>query len=324
MARYRKIDLRIHADEKYRRLTPSPPCGQTLWWHLIAGRQTGIIPGIFSIGEASFAEQLGWPLKGFREAFAEAFGEGMVEADWRSLVVWVPNAIRYNRPESPNVVRSWRDAWDEIPECQLKNRCFFRLKKEMEGLGEGFAKAFREAFGEALPKDMGESGTGTGTGEEGKTQAAAEAAKLKNPAAEPAAGITLPINLQNPEFQTAWSDWQEHRRQIKKPLTRKSAEMQVAKFAQWGPAVSIQKIQTSIANGWRGVDFPEHAQPSNGHAPAPRLSYAAQAKADQDAAIQQVFRERGINIGAENESESGSELHQPSQRPFPESGAKAR
>src|ERR1019366_10362236 len=87
MARYRKIDLCIHADEKYRRLTPPNPCGQTLWWQLIAGEQTGVIPGLFKIGEAAFAEQLGWSVKAFQEAFREVFREGMVKADWKSRLV---------------------------------------------------------------------------------------------------------------------------------------------------------------------------------------------------------------------------------------------
>ena len=112
MARHRKIDLRMHGDEKYRRLTPCPPCGQALWWHLLAGRQTGIIPGLCVIGESAFAEQLRWPLKGFREAFREVFREGMAFADWTAHVVWVPNAIKYNQPANPNVVKSWAAAWD--------------------------------------------------------------------------------------------------------------------------------------------------------------------------------------------------------------------
>lgn len=63
-------------------------------------------------------------------------------------------------------------------------------------------------------------------------------------------------------MQKAWSDWQAHRIEIKKPLTPKSVEMQIEKFMRWGPAVSIQKIERAILNGWRGLDFPDSG---NGH-----------------------------------------------------------
>jgi hypothetical protein len=156
MARFRKIDLCIHADEKYRRLTPSQPCGQTLWFHLIVGEQTGPIPGLFRVGEAAFAEQLNWPLEGFREAFREAFREGMVKADWKARLVYVPKAIKYNPPASPNVVLGWRDAWLELPQCELKVEAGKELKAFLEAFGKGFGEAFREAFGE--------SGAGAGAG----------------------------------------------------------------------------------------------------------------------------------------------------------------
>jgi hypothetical protein len=117
-----------------------------LWWHLIAGRQTGVIPGLCSIGEAAFAEQLRWSLKGFREAFAEVFREGMVEADWEAQLVWVKNAVKYNSPANPNVVLSWRDSWEELPECALKVQAGQYLKYFVEGLGKGFGEAFAEVY----------------------------------------------------------------------------------------------------------------------------------------------------------------------------------
>jgi hypothetical protein len=67
-------------------------------------------------------------VEAFREAFGEVFRKGLAEADWKARVVWVPNAVKYNRPESPNVVKSWRYAWDEIPECSLKAQAHERLR----------------------------------------------------------------------------------------------------------------------------------------------------------------------------------------------------
>jgi hypothetical protein len=155
VARHRKIDLRMHGDEKYRRLSPCPPCGQALWWHLLAGRHTGIIPGLSVIGETAFAEQLRWSLKAFRDAFREVIGEGMAKADWDAHVVWVPNAIKYNPPASANVVKSWGPAWDETPECPLKVEAYETIKAFLEGFGKGFPEAFAKVCRKPLPMPSG-------------------------------------------------------------------------------------------------------------------------------------------------------------------------
>ncbi len=71
---------------------------------------------------------------------------GMIEHDEKAGFVGLPKFLKYNKPESPNVVRSWPEALDLIPECQLKIQLLARMKSVAEGLGEGFRKAFGEAF----------------------------------------------------------------------------------------------------------------------------------------------------------------------------------
>lgn len=151
MARYRKIDTRIWGDSKFRELSSPKPSGKFLWMFLLTGPQTTNIPGLFHAGEMALSEELEWSVEDFREAFAEVFSKGIVKADWKARVLWIPNAVKYNQPESPNVVRGWRHAWDEIPECALKGEAHKRLKAFMEGLGEAFAKAFAEACARPSP-----------------------------------------------------------------------------------------------------------------------------------------------------------------------------
>ena len=107
MSLYRKIEVRMWGDYKFRKLSPLPPCGQGLWIYLLTGPHTGPIPGLFRVSQATLADELGWSVEAFQEAFGEAFREGMVEADWEAKVVWVPKAIHCNPPASPNVVTSW-------------------------------------------------------------------------------------------------------------------------------------------------------------------------------------------------------------------------
>ncbi|MCE4311057.1 hypothetical protein LYZ90_09360 [Xanthomonas hortorum pv. vitians] len=151
-SRYRKVEVRTWGDEKFRALSPMPPSGQGLWLYLITGPHTGPIPGLFRAGRAAMAEDLDWELEAFDKAFAEAFGQGMVKADFKARVVWIPKAIQHNRPESPNVVRSWAAEFDLIPECALKSEALECLRAFVCKLGEGFAKAFDEAFGKPSGK----------------------------------------------------------------------------------------------------------------------------------------------------------------------------
>ena len=145
MARYRKVDPRMWGDAKFRKLTPIPPCGQGLWVYLLTCPEATSLPGVIVAGEAGLAEALGWTLEAFRKAFREALAEGLLRADTQHRIVWLPNGPKYNPPESPNVVRSWRDHWDNVPECPLKTEIYRGLRAFVEGLGEGFRKAFREA-----------------------------------------------------------------------------------------------------------------------------------------------------------------------------------
>ena len=154
MSRFRKVDPKMWGDAKFRALSPPPPCGQSLFQYLLTGPETTSLPGVLRGGQAHFAEELGWTVEGFAKAFAEVFHEGLAKADWRARMVWLPNAKKYNVPESPNVVRSWRTAWDEVPECDLKLEAYHALRAFTEGLGEGFAKAFTEACAKPSPKAL--------------------------------------------------------------------------------------------------------------------------------------------------------------------------
>lgn len=152
--RYRKVEVRIWGDEKFRELSPIPPCGQGLFLFLITGPHTGPVPGLFRAGRAAMAEELGWEIEAFDQAFQEAFRQGLVIADFKARVMWVPNAIRHNKPESPNVVRSWAAEFDLIPECDLKRMAFKSLKASIHALGEAYGKAFDETFGKAISKPL--------------------------------------------------------------------------------------------------------------------------------------------------------------------------
>ena len=151
MGRYRKIDVRVHADERVRRLSRPKANGYTLWLYLLSCPFSTIIPGLFRAGEAALAEDLEWEPKAFRKAFREVIVEGLAKFDPATRIVWLPKAIRYNAPESPNVVKGWRTTWDELPSCALKREAYGTLRAAVADISEGFAEAFRVACPEPSP-----------------------------------------------------------------------------------------------------------------------------------------------------------------------------
>lgn len=149
MGRYRKIDTRIWNDAKFCGMSDR---GKLAFFFLLThphmtslGAMRATIPGL--------ANEIGWTEKAFREAFTEALSKGMAKHDERACFVCLPNFIRYNPPESPNVVKSWLSCVDLLPECNHKVQLLQHVKAFGQGLGEGFRKAFA-FFEEALPKAM--------------------------------------------------------------------------------------------------------------------------------------------------------------------------
>jgi len=148
MARYRKIDVRMWRDRRFMGLTAPEPNGRDCWIYLLTNAATSNIPGLYHAYEESLARGLGWPLEAFREAFAEVVAHGMAKADWSAGLVFIPNAVKYDPPQSPNVIKGWADTWDELPECPLKAEAHARLKALVASIG---SDSFCDAFAESCP-----------------------------------------------------------------------------------------------------------------------------------------------------------------------------
>jgi hypothetical protein len=71
----------------------------------------------------------------------------------------------------------------------------------------------------------------------------------------------LPADLQtNPELQTAWTAWIQHRSEIRKKLTPSAAQEQIKQIRQWGPDRAVAAIHHSIAGSYQGIFEPNHNQ----------------------------------------------------------------
>jgi hypothetical protein len=67
--------------------------------------------------------------------------------------------------------------------------------------------------------------------------------------------------FESPSFLQAWQDWQEHRREIKKPLTPRASQEQMKEFRAWGEVRAIKAIRHTIKKQWVGIRE-EDAQPN--------------------------------------------------------------
>lgn len=141
-ARYRRILLEMHADQKFRALTSPPPSGQSLWLQLLIGPFTTLIPGLLVVGEAGFAERLRWPVEEFRRCLKEITDQEMAQVDWEGPLIFLPNALKHNPPHSPSVVTGWRQTWAEIPACALKTVAARQIRAALVRIGTAYAKAF--------------------------------------------------------------------------------------------------------------------------------------------------------------------------------------
>lgn len=143
MSRYRKVEVQTWGDKKFQALSPMPPSGQGLWLYLLTGPRTSLLPGLLAAGRAAMAEELGWSQEAFDEAFAEAFDQGMVKADWKARLVWLPNALREsNKPENPNVAIAWRREFDLLPDCALKSEAQAAIVAFLTAVGPKYLAGF--------------------------------------------------------------------------------------------------------------------------------------------------------------------------------------
>lgn len=147
MARYRKVDPRIWNDEKFLSLSDDGKlCFLFVLTHphmTALGAMRGTIPGL--------AAEIRWKTERLRKAFGEVFRKALFEHDEGASFIALPNFLKYNRPENPNVVKSWRESLDLIPECSLKSKLVQRVKAFVEGLPKAFGEALPEVFRKGMP-----------------------------------------------------------------------------------------------------------------------------------------------------------------------------
>lgn len=71
-----------------------------------------------------------------------------------------------------------------------------------------------------------------------------------------AADVPIPESLDTPEFRAIWKSWLDDRKERRKPVTARAAEMQLQDCEKFGQEVAIEAIRRAIKGQWQGI-FPE-------------------------------------------------------------------
>ncbi len=70
---------------------------------------------------------------------------------------------------------------------------------------------------------------------------------------------SIPINLADKEFMDAWNDWLIHRKELKKSLTKSTANKQLDALSKMGLKKAVESIHNSILKGWMGLFEPKES-----------------------------------------------------------------
>lgn len=266
MAHYRKIDVRIWNDAKFRALSDN---GKLVFFFILTHPHLTAL-GAMRATVAGLSAELGWKPEAFAKAFGEALAKGLLEHDENACFVGAPNFLRYNRPESPNVVKSWSGALDLLPECNMKAQLLKRVKGFTEGLPKAFAEALPEAFAKGMPNQ-----------EQEHKQEHKQEQEQKNKAAVAAGDVAIPPELDTPEVRNAVERWLRHKRQIGN--TYKSAETASGMFGDFvraGPAAFVAAVNHSIGQNYKGIYAPSGSKNGNAGTPSAGKEFSRDARGD--------------------------------------------
>lgn len=142
MARYRKIDVRIWNDRKFRELDDNAKLAFLL---LLTHPDTNQL-GFIRSRSVSLAFDLGWHSDVMSNAIQTLCQMGMLMVDERAGLMFLPNFLKYNPPNGVNGAKSWAGLLDLVPECDLRDQALIRLKHLIDRLPEGSR--------EGIPKDI--------------------------------------------------------------------------------------------------------------------------------------------------------------------------
>lgn len=256
MARYRKIDPRIWNDAKFSSLSSE---AKLLFLYLLTTPAMTVV-GAIPMRASAVAEELGLDSKRYAIRYQELYDRGIVEYDERGLF-WVKNFLKYNAPDNPKVVLSWRNAIDLLPECPLLAKVLEAAKIHCYQRGEGYAESFRKCIPDSTvdgTQDSTAYGMPYGMPYQEQEQEqdiythpspSAQDASVSTPPAKKAKRTSVCKPEDVPE--NLWCDWIALRKQKRLPLTAQALALVQSEAAKAGKTLA-DVLQICLQNSWAG------------------------------------------------------------------------
>lgn len=276
MARYRKIDVRIWNDRKFRALSDN---GKLAFILLLTHPDTTQI-GTIRTRVSNLADELGWSNDAMSHAIREAKSKGMIDADEKAGLMVINNFLKYNAPSSPNAFKSWCELIDLMPECDLLDRHVAGLKAFVDGLSLGMKKAIPNDLLDAIRDAIQHANEQPSRIQEQEQEQEKKVAPTNEVAETSLAetetekvSLSSAPSLETPKKKTAkkaakaasvlacpddvpeelWKDFLEHRKHKQAPVTNRVLVLlrNEAKKAGWTLEAVINRI---ILRDWTGFE----------------------------------------------------------------------
>lgn len=146
MARYRKIEVRIWNDRKFRALDDKAKLAFLL---ILTHPDTNQL-GFIRTRSMALALDLGWQSDAMSNAIQTLCRMRMLMVDEAAGLMFIPNFLKHNPPNGLNGVKSWDGLLDLLPECDLLDEALLIIKPFVDGLSEGMKKGVPDSIVKAI------------------------------------------------------------------------------------------------------------------------------------------------------------------------------
>jgi len=197
--------------------------------------------GAMRMSSVGMAAELDWTFKKFNKTLSDLLKSGLIEYDSKSFFISAPNFMKYNKPQSPNVIKTWPQAFDLLPDCELKNKLGVRLERFLGDSPKGFLLAFNRCFPNGFESFVPD-----------KKKSVKSSKKTNEYVA-----VEIPASLNTEEFKTKWADWIAYKKECRKKFTKTSQERILKRLEPFGSLWACERIDLSIASSWQGLVFSE-------------------------------------------------------------------
>lgn len=226
MANYRQIHVSVWKDEWFLDLTPT----EKLLFIYLFSNESASLSGIYKIALRVICFETSLPKNRVVETLQKFSIADKIH--YQAGIVWVKNLRKYNRGSNKVDIRIEKDL-AEIPDCELKRKYISYYDPKIPYSDKNIRSPY--------PMDTV------------STEMKCNEMKYNEVKGNEKNPWEIPSDLDTPEFLSAWKDFQQHRKEIRKKMTPLAGKRMLKKLNKHSPGVAVLMLERSIENGWQGV-----------------------------------------------------------------------